>query len=61
MAQMILSLKQKQITDMESRLVARGEGLGSGMDGKFGVDGCKQQYLEWIDNGVLLYSAETYV
>ena len=39
MAQMILSTKQKQITDLESRLVvAREEGEWSGMDRKFGVD-----------------------
>ena len=38
MAQMILSIKQKQIMDMENRLVvARGQERGSGMDGEFGV------------------------
>ena len=37
MAQMILSIKHKQIMTKESRLVvAKGEGGRSGMDGKFG-------------------------
>ena len=40
MAQMILSTKQKQIMDMESKLVViGGEGGGSGVDGEFGVSG----------------------
>ena len=39
---MNLSTEQKQITDMESRLVvANGEAGGSGMDGEFGVGRCK--------------------
>ena len=41
---MILSANQKEIMDMESRpVVALGEegGGGSGMDGAFGVGGCK--------------------
>ena len=38
MAQMILSTKQKQVMDMESRLVAaREERVQSGMNIKFGV------------------------
>ena len=38
----ILSIKQKQITDMESRLVvAREDGGGSRMDGGFGVRRCQ--------------------
>ena len=42
---MILSIKQKQITDMESRLVvAREAGGGSGMDGKSGV-GRRNYYI----------------
>ena len=31
-------------------------GGSSGMDGEFGVGRCKQICLEWISNGVLLYS-----
>ena len=42
MAEMILSTKQKQITDMERRLVAAaGEGRGSGTNGELGVGGCQ--------------------
>ena len=38
----IILTKQKQITDMESRLAAaRGQQGGSGMDGEFGVGGYK--------------------
>ena len=60
MAQLILSAKQKQITDMESRLVvARGQREGNGMDMEFGR--CKLLYLEWISNEVLLYSTGSYV
>ena len=33
-----------------------GEGRGSGMDGELGVGGCKLLHLEWMGNGVLLYS-----
>ena len=29
---------------------------GSGMDGEFGVSGCKLLHLEWISNEVLLNS-----
>ena len=57
MAQMILSTKQKQITAKKSRLVvARKEWGVSGMDGEFGVGGCKLLHLEWISHEVLLYS-----
>ena len=37
------------------------EGGGSGMDGEFEVRRCKLLYLEWIRNGVLLFSTENYV
>ena len=38
MAQMILSKKQNQIADMESRLVVdSGEGRGNGIDREFGL------------------------
>ena len=62
MAQMILSSKQKQIMDMEGRLVvAWGQGGGSGMHGEFGVGRCKLLCLEWIISEVLLYSTENYI
>ena len=62
MTQMVPSTKQKQIMDMESRLViARGKGGRCGMDGEFGVGRCKLLYLEWINNGILLDSSKNYV
>ena len=64
MAQIILSTKQKHILDMEIILVlARGVGRGGGkgMDRDFGVGECKLQHLEWMSNGVLLYSIGNYV
>ena len=51
MAQMTLSTKQKQITDMES-----GEGGKKGMDREFEVGRCKLLHLECISNVVLLFS-----
>ena len=62
MAQMILSTKQKQIRDREIRVVvALGERGGNGMVGEFGVGNCKLLPLEWMSNGVLLYSTGNYV
>ena len=53
---------EKKIMDMESRLmVAKGEGVGSGMDWEFGVSRCKLLPLEWISNEILLYSAGNYI
>ena len=36
-------------------------GDGGGMDWGFGISRCKLVYIEWINNKVLLYSAENYV
>ena len=59
---MILSTKQKQIMDMESRLmVAKREGGGNGMNGEFGGGRCKLLLLEWMGSEVLLYSTGKYV
>ena len=59
---MIPFIKEKQITDIESRLVvAMGERGGSGMGGEFGVGRCKLLHLDWISNEVLLYSTESHV
>ena len=42
---------------MESKLVVAGGEWGeSGMDGEFGIGGCKLLHLEWMGNGALLYS-----
>ena len=44
------------ITDLENKfVVAKGEGGGSGMDGEFGVHGCKLFHLEWKSSEVLLW------
>ena len=42
-------------------MVAKGEGVGEGMDWEFGVSRCKLLHLEWIDNKVLLYSTGNYI
>ena len=50
MAKMILYTKQRQITDMESRLVVARPG-GREWDGReFGVGGRKLFHLEWRGN-----------
>ena len=53
---MILPTEQKQIMDMESRLIVAKE-EGSVMDREFGVGWYKLLQLVWISNGVLLHSA----
>ena len=41
--------------DTENRLVvAKGDGVGGGMEWEVGVSGCKLLYMEWINNKVLL-------
>ena len=48
--------------DIEDRLVvAKGEGVGGGMEWEAGVSRCKLLYIEWINNKVLLYSTENYI
>ena len=42
-------------------MVAKGQGGGSGMYGKFGVSRCKLLHLEWINSKVLLYSTGNYI
>ena len=52
-----LSTKQKQIMDMEGRLVfARGWRVERGTDGEFGVGRYILLHLEWMGDRVLLYS-----
>ena len=55
MAQMNLST-EKKIMDLENRLVVA-MGGGSVRDWEFGVNRCKLSPLEWISNGILLYSS----
>ena len=48
--------------DIENRfVVAKGEGVGGGMEWEFGVSRCKLLYVGWINNKVLLYSTENYI
>ena len=48
--------------DIENRLVvAKGEGVGRGMDWEVGVSRCKLLYIEWINNKILLYSTKNYI
>ena len=42
-------------------MVAKGEGLGEGMECEFGVSRCKLLYIEWINSKVLQYSRELYL
>ena len=58
MTQMNLSTKRNRLTDTEIRLVVA---KGEGMDWEFGISRCKQLYIEWIDNKVLLYSTGNYI
>ena len=39
-------------------MVAKGKGVGGGMDWEAGVSRCKLLRIEWINNKVLLYSTE---
>ena len=41
-------------------MVAKGEGVGGGMQWEVGVSRCKLIYMEWIDK-VLMYSTESYI
>ena len=60
MAQMNLSIKQKQLMVIENRLMVPKLGR-SRMDGEFGVGRCNLLQLEWISNEVLLYSTGNYI
>ena len=43
--------------DIENRLmVAKGEGVGAGMEREAGISRCKPLYIQWINNKGLLYS-----
>ena len=64
MTQMNLSIKQKQIQDIENRLMVAkiGRGGRGGMDWEFGISRCRCKLLciEWIINKVLLYGTGNY-
>ena len=63
MTQMNLSMKQKQDHGHREQIggVAKGEGLGRGMEWEVGVSRYKLLYIEWINSKVLLYSTENYI
>ena len=42
-------------------MVAKGEGVGGGMEWEVGVSRCKRLYMEWINNKVQLYSTGNYI
>ena len=53
---------RNRLTDVENRpVVTKGGGWGWGRDWEFGISGCKQLYIEWINNKVLLYSTGNYI
>jgi len=53
---MILSKKQKHITNMEIRLVfSMALGVEEGTDREFDIDRCKVLHLEQISNEVLMH------
>ena len=59
MAQMNLPTEQKQLTDIEERLVVfKGEGVG--WTGSLGLVDANL-HLEWTSNAVLLYSTGNYI
>jgi len=48
--------------DLENRLVvAKGEGEGVGWTGSLGLIDANYCLLEWISNGILLYSTWNYI
>ena len=42
-------------------MVAKGEGVGGGVERECRVSRCKLLYMEWINNKVLLYSTGNYI
>ena len=42
-------------------MVAKGQGVGEGMEWEVGVSRCKLLYMEWINNKVLLDSTGNYI
>ena len=51
-----------RLTGIENRLlVAKGEGVGEGMDWEIGVSRCRLLHIEWINSKVLLYSTGNYI
>ena len=42
-------------------MVAKGQGVGGGMEREIGVSRCELLYIEWTNNKVLLHSTENYI
>ena len=57
---MNLPTKEKQIQG-HRLVVPKREGVGGRMKWEVGVSRCKQLYIEWTDNKVLLYSIGNYI
>ena len=55
------SLQYFSKTRSSRRVVAKGEGVGGGVDWKFVISIYKLLYIEWINNKVLLYSIGNYI
>ena len=60
MAQMNLSIKQKQ-THRHGEQTCGCQGGRRGMDREVGVSRCKLPHLEWTSNEVLLYRTGNYI
>ena len=59
---MNFSMKQKQNHSHRKQTgVAKGEGVGGGVDWEFEISRCKLVYIEWINNKILLYSPGNYI
>ena len=53
---------RNRLRDIERRLVvAKGEGIGGGMEWQFRISRCKLLYIEWINNKVRLYSTGNFI
>ena len=61
MAQMNLSIKQKQTHRHREQTYGCRGGGGSKLDWEFGVNRCKLLHLERINNKVLFYSTGNYI
>ena len=61
MTQTNLSMKQNHgHREQTGGWVAKGEGVGGGMEWEAGVSRCKLSYIAWISNKVLPCSTENY-
>ena len=61
MAQMNLSVEQKQTLGQREQTCDCREGGGRGMDGEFGVNRCKLLHLEWLSKEAPLHSTGNYI